>query len=623
MYKLFLTIRYLTRKAIVIFPILVVWLCVAMMIIVTSIMGGFVDRVRQANRELMGDVIVESQSRAGWSHYDELAKILGKLDFIEVTTPVVRAYGLFNVGRANAPVQVIGLEPVGRAKVSRFQQSLYRQYAAPRDAVDDLSKGGYPVTGAQLVERATRDQHAAREEFDRLEARDATMAAGGAIADTSWNFAWAFLLIPMLLLEWLLVALTRDTNAGGWRIVWWAFPAAAIVATVALMALPTLPHAATAADKEHLEDAYQQNTQLRNRATRAWQFAERLPADKRFNSRSELSEALVPKLPSFEPYPAPATFPGEAPPPPGCIAGVDLGLYQRDRRGNYDRSPFRDNVRGILTVAPIVPGGGVLFTPQQQQVRVVDDSYSKVFDVDSTYVYIPFDVAQKLALMTPWEKEDGTGMTPARISELQIKVKNGDDPAALEAAKQRIKETVDELIKKYPQDLSKDELQVQTWDEKQAKYIAAVVNEKRMITFILALMSLVVEVVIFLIFYMIVRDKTRDIGIIKAIGGSASGVAAIFIMYGLLVGVVGGALGVALGVEFVWHTNEIHEWIYQTTGILIWNRSVYLFDRIPDVVNWYEVSLYFAAAVLSGVVGAKIPALRAGRQDPVKAVRYE
>ena len=50
MYQIFLTLRYLTRKKIVIFPILVVWLCLMMMIIVTSIMGGFVDRVRQANR---------------------------------------------------------------------------------------------------------------------------------------------------------------------------------------------------------------------------------------------------------------------------------------------------------------------------------------------------------------------------------------------------------------------------------------------------------------------------------------------------------------------------------------------------------------------------------------------
>ena len=61
MYKLFLTLRYLTRKAIVIFPILVVWLCVMMLVIVSGIMGGFVDRVREANHDQFGDVIISAQ----------------------------------------------------------------------------------------------------------------------------------------------------------------------------------------------------------------------------------------------------------------------------------------------------------------------------------------------------------------------------------------------------------------------------------------------------------------------------------------------------------------------------------------------------------------------------------
>ena len=138
----------------------------------------------------------------------------------------------------------------------------------------------------------------------------------------------------------------------------------------------------------------------------------------------------------------------------------------------------------------------------------------------------------------------------------------------------------------------------------------------------MGLMSLVV-VVIFLIFYMIVRDKTRDIGIIKAVGGSELGVLAIFLMYGLFIGVVGGALGLVSGIEFVTHTNEIHEWIYHVSGVIIWDRSVYLFDRIPDVVNYREVAVYYLLAMIAGVLGAAIPAIFAGLEDPVKAVRYE
>ena len=161
-------------------------------------------------------------------------------------------------------------------------------------------------------------------------------------------------------------------------------------------------------------------------------------------------------------------------------------------------------------------------------------------------------------------------------------------------------------------------LVVQTWDEKQAKYLGAVQNEKVMVIFILGLMSLVVVVVIFLIFYMIVRDKTRDIGIIKAVGGSEEGVAGIFLTFGLFIGVVGGGLGVLGGWLFVTHTNEIHEWIFRTTGIVIWDRSVYLFDRIPDVVRASDVIVYFIVAVLAGVLGAadSCAHCRGGRSGP-------
>ena len=70
------------------------------------------------------------------------------------------------------------------------------------------------------------------------------------------------------------------------------------------------------------------------------------------------------------------------------------------------------------------------------------------------------------------------------------------------------------------------------------------------------------------------------------------------------------------GVAFVYHTNEIHELIFQVTGITIWNRSVYLFDRIPDTVNWCEVLFYVAIAIAAGFIGAITPAIIAGLQDP-------
>src|SRR5678810_572462 len=115
MYILFLTFRYLTRKKIVLFPILVVWLCVMMLIIVTSIMGGFVDRVRDANRDLFGDIIVSGVSSSqGFSKYDELsAELKNNFPEIHAITPVAEAYALLYVpvAQRSVPALVVGVRP--------------------------------------------------------------------------------------------------------------------------------------------------------------------------------------------------------------------------------------------------------------------------------------------------------------------------------------------------------------------------------------------------------------------------------------------------------------------------------------------------------------------------------
>jgi len=244
--------------------------------------------------------------------------------------------------------------------------------------------------------------------------------------------------------------------------------------------------------------------------------------------------------------------------------------------------------------------------------------------VDSKSVYAPFETVQLMAGMRADPAivaEDPTAAFPPRCQQVLIGLKGTHSDAEL----RELRSKINDFAQKFSTDNPKFAMavEVQTWDEKQAKYLGAVKNEKVMITFVLGLMSMVVLVVVFLIFYQIVRDKTRDIGIIKAVGGSEEGVAGIFLTYGLFVGLVGGLLGVISGVLFMYNINDIHEWIFRMTGIIIWDRSVYLFDRIPDTVHPAEVVTYFIVAVVAGVLGALIPAVIAGAEDPVQAVRYE
>ena len=567
MYKIFLCFRYLTRKGIVLFPVLAVWLCVMMLIIVNSIMTGFVNRVRDAGRSLMGDVVIQSDSMAGFPYYRQIQKQLALLPQIKASTPVISGYGLFNLPefQVNTGVQVMGVEADSESKVSSFGTSLFWQYKAPMQAVQDLRGVGFPASRKKLLAYAQKRL---------LAAAKVEHARQQAFADLK----------------------------------------------------PVSSHAWFASIRQHWQviahEDYQQAVYKENRADRDLRMVQALP-NRSFVNAAALRKAMVPLAPTFVPPPQAANryMTASDEPKSGCVIGVDLGLYKRDRFGHYHRPPGVRFSPVIITMVPVTIKA-TLAQPQSRRFVIVDDSRTRVYAVDSKTVYIPFHVAQKMAFMQQQDLLDG-GVRPGRCSEIQVLVRHDSSEVNILAARKAIAHVVHQLELLHPQ-MEIAGIRVRTWDQVQAEYIRAVDNERNMITFLLGLMSLVVVIVIFLIFYMLVRDKTRDIGIIKAIGGSEEGLGVIFILYGMLISSAGAILGLFTGVWFVRNDNWIHDHIlWRIFGVSIWNRKIYVFSKIPDQVDPHAVMWIVIFAILAGLLGALIPAIIAARQDPVEALRYE
>ena len=140
---------------------------------------------------------------------------------------------------------------------------------------------------------------------------------------------------------------------------------------------------------------------------------------------------------------------------------------------------------------------------------------------------------------------------------------------------------------------------------------------------ILSLISAVAVVLIFVILYVVVVQKTRDIGVLKAVGASNFGVAGIFLAYGGAIGMIGSIIGAVGGCFFVWNINPIHDWMARNFGFEVWNRETFMFEKIPNAVEADTVVWIVALAIVAGVFGSLLPAILAARRQPVEALRYE
>ena len=234
---------------------------------------------------------------------------------------------------------------------------------------------------------------------------------------------------------------------------------------------------------------------------------------------------------------------------------------------------------------------------------IVDFYESKMSEYDSNFVFVPIGALQRMRGMI----DPQTGIPS--VNSIQIKLKEGAD---LEAVRNRLR-------KVFPAEL----YAVSTWRDKQGPLLSAVDMEMAVLNILLFMIIAVAGFGILAIFFMIVVEKTRDIGILKSLGASASGVAGIFLGYGLFLGLVGAGAGLALGLAITWNINGIRAAVEWFTGQRVFDPSIYYFFKIPTIVHPGTIAWIMAGAVAIAVASSVLPALRAARLHPVEALRHE
>lgn len=164
---------------------------------------------------------------------------------------------------------------------------------------------------------------------------------------------------------------------------------------------------------------------------------------------------------------------------------------------------------------------------------------------------------------------------------------------------------------------------VRTWEDFRETLLGAIKNERVLMAIMLSLILVVAGFTIFSILTMMVTEKRRDIGILAALGASPSGILWTFLLIGFwnaLIGSIAGAIAGILGATYI---DAIERWLSRLFRTQIFDRNVYYFDEIPSHVEWLPVTLIVLGAFACTLLFSAIPAWRAGRLNPLDALRYE
>jgi lipoprotein-releasing system permease protein len=162
-----------------------------------------------------------------------------------------------------------------------------------------------------------------------------------------------------------------------------------------------------------------------------------------------------------------------------------------------------------------------------------------------------------------------------------------------------------------------------TWIDLNKQLFEAIRMERNVMFFLLLFIILVAAFGIMNTLITVTVQKTREIGIMKALGARTIQIIGVFMAQGIVVGIFGTLTGLVTGIVLVQYRNQVSDWLALTLGVEVFPRSVYQFSEIPAEVIPSDVVIICVSAFVICSFAALIPAWFAARLDPVKALRYE
>ena len=250
-------------------------------------------------------------------------------------------------------------------------------------------------------------------------------------------------------------------------------------------------------------------------------------------------------------------------------------------------------------VTIISPKGNVTAfgtVPRMRKYEVAATFEIGMYEYDSSFVFMNLSAAQKYFKM------------PRAISNIEVLLDKPEEVLSIGRA---------------IQDLTDQPLRFHDWQSANASFFNAIQVERNVMFLILTLIIVVAAFNIISSMIMLVKDKSKDIAILRTMGATRGSVMKIFFLSGASVGVIGTFFGFTLGISFANNIESIRQWLEGLTGTELFAAEIYFLSQLPSVVDPFEVLAVVLMGLSLSFLATLYPSWRAARTEPAEALRYE
>ncbi len=250
----------------------------------------------------------------------------------------------------------------------------------------------------------------------------------------------------------------------------------------------------------------------------------------------------------------------------------------------------------ITLIAPEGNRTAFGIVPRMRSFEVVDVFEVGMSDIDGNVVFLPLAEAQRFFRLDK------------RVTSLEVFL---DDPNIAPALEKTISNTLPDFVRAVD------------WKRTNSQVSNALEVERNVMFIILTLIVIVAAFNIVASLVMLVKNKTKDIAILRTIGATRWAIQRVFMTIGLTIGLGGTAFGVALGLGFSLNIESIRQWLESFSGTELFSAEIYFLSQLPARIEWSEVGLVVGMALILSFLATLYPAFRAARLKPAEALRYE